>query len=156
MDKKEEVLLMQVRLICAGTREFKNYNVLSTVLRDTCEEIEKKIKKTNPDETVEFEIVSGKAAGPDTMGETYAKNHKLALAEFPAKWAEEGKYAGFKRNKRMADYANEADKGVLVAFWDYNSRGTENMIKEARALDNIEVHIIDVSGSIDKEDKKED
>ena len=46
---------------------------------------------------------------------------------FPADWDLEGKSAGFKRNVKMAEYAD-----ALVAFWDGESKGTKHMIEIAK------------------------
>ncbi len=42
-------------------------------------------------------------------------------------WDIHGKSAGHIRNAEMADYAD-----ALIAFWDGKSRGTANMIENAR------------------------
>ena len=68
-------------------------------------------------------IVSGKAPGVDTVGETVAKRLGIPVKEFPADWKKYNKAAGHIRNRQMADYAD-----VLVAIWDGKSRGTGNMI----------------------------
>lgn len=44
-----------------------------------------------------------------------------------ADWDLDGKSAGFKRNVKMAEYAD-----ALVAFWDGSSRGTKHMIDIAK------------------------
>lgn len=72
------------------------------------------------------EIVSGMAKGVDAWAVKYAQDHGIRLREFYAQW-EHGRWAGHIRNKRMAEYAD-----ALVAVWDGRSKGTENMIKEAR------------------------
>jgi hypothetical protein len=71
------------------------------------------------------EIVSGGAQGVDWQAELYAKKHTLKFTEFPAKWDELGKAAGFARNIQMADYAD-----ALVAVWDGGSKGTFHMISQ--------------------------
>jgi len=124
---------MKIRIIVAGGRKFNNYQILedfvSTFIKN---EILKngtiKLKRE------EIEIVSGRAAGPDTMGEEYSKKHGLGLALFPADWEGKGKYAGYIRNEEMAKYASreDCDKGYLLAFWDGVSRGTKNMIENAQ------------------------
>lgn len=69
------------------------------------------------------EIVSGGAQGVDFLAKLYAKKHTLKFTEFPAKWDEYGKSAGFVRNVQMADYAD-----ALIAIWDGKSKGTMHMI----------------------------
>ena len=72
------------------------------------------------------EVVSGRAKGADTFGETWAYATKTLIKIFPADWNKYGKSAGLIRNQEMADYAD-----ALVAFWDKKSRGTRSMISIA-------------------------
>ena len=95
------------------------------------------------------EIVSGKASGVDSAGETYARKHQITLKVFPAKWEENatktnkfGKpynpLAGHERNAKMADYADS-----LLLIWDGKSSGSANMKKcaEEKGLNIYEVTI---------------
>ena len=85
-------------------------------------------------------IVSGTAKGADKLGELYAKNKSYPVHPFPADWHLHGKSAGYKRNKRMAQYAD-----ALVAFYDGSSKGTGHMINLAKDYIsepmNIHVHV---------------
>ncbi len=76
----------------------------------------------------EFEIVSAKAKGADTLGEEYAKNKKLPIAEFPPDWKRYRKVAGPIRNGEMAEYADMA-----IVFWNGNTHqsGSKNMIDQS-------------------------
>lgn len=105
-----------MKVIVAGSRSFNNYGLL-----------EKKLNKILSRCIASAEIVSGGAKGADTMGERYAKAHKLSVHRFPAQWEKYGRSAGYKRNAEMAEFAD-----ALVAFWDGASRGTEHMINLAR------------------------
>ena len=100
-----------LKIIVAGGRDFKNYRYLA-----------EKLDWIIGDRT-DVEIVCGLARGADMMGYRYAKERKLSIAEFPADWNKYGKGAGYRRNGEMARYAD-----CLVAFWDYESKGTEHMI----------------------------
>ena len=75
------------------------------------------------------------------MGEHYAIAHNLPLLRFPADWHTHGKSAGPIRNRKMAKYASQADRGVLFAFWDWKSRGTQSMVYLAQQ-EKLEVHVI--------------
>ena len=108
----------EYRLVVAGCRDYNDYSVASV-------EIEKHIKKC--DENCSVIIVSGCAEGADKLGERYATEHHLNIERYPAEWEKYGKYAGPKRNAQMAKVAD----GVLV-FWDGKSRGTKNMIENAK------------------------
>ncbi len=120
-----------MKVIVAGGRDYNDYNELCKV----CDYMLQ--NQTN------IEIVSGKAPGADTLGETYGKASGYPIRPFPADWNDftepclikhrrDGtKYnalAGHKRNRKMAAYAD-----VLIAFWDGDSNGTLNMINQAKA-----------------------
>lgn len=104
------------RVIIAGCRDYTDYKTLKEfadhMLSNTKEEIQ---------------IVSGGASGADALGERYAQEKGYSLIRFPADWNKYGRSAGPKRNKQMAQYAD-----ALIAFWDGKSKGTKNMIDEAR------------------------
>lgn len=101
-----------MRCIIAGGRQFDDYETLCEVM--ACfPEVSK--------------VVSGCAAGADTLGIEWARSKGLPVDEFPAKWTRHGRRAGFIRNTTMARNAD-----MLVAFWDGVSPGTRHMIKEAR------------------------
>ena len=61
------------------------------------------------------------------MGERYAHERGYAVEKYHADWNRDGKAAGPIRNTQMAKVAD-----ALIAFWDGNSRGTQNMIDLAR------------------------
>ena len=120
------------KIIIAGGRNFYNYNLLKEKLD--------KLKNQIGD----FEIVSGKASGADSLGEKYAKENRLIIHEFYAPWndiqnkpySELGKrkdgssywkLAGPFRNEQMAKFSD----GCIV-FWDGKSSGTKNMIELAK------------------------
>lgn len=86
------------------------------------------------------EIVSGGAKGVDTLGELWAAENDVPVALFPADWDYHGKKAGPIRNRQMAEYAD-----ALIAFWDGESRGTGNMIKQAKSM-GLSVTIFPLSG----------
>lgn len=108
--------MQELRVIIAGGRDFKDYDLL----KFTCDHILKGQENV--------QIVSGKASGADTLGEIYAKEKSFSIAEFPADWDKYGKSAGYRRNSDMATYGN-----VLIAFWDGKSRGTKHMIDLAKS-----------------------
>ena len=111
-----------LKLIIAGSRTFKCYEI---VQRATDEIIEK-LKKSgyNCDEV---EIVSGTATGADHLGELYAVRNGFHVKMFPADWNEYGNKAGPIRNGVMAKYAD-----ACIVFWDGKSRGSKSMIELAK------------------------
>lgn len=84
------------------------------------------------------EVVSGGAAGVDRFGEQLAREDGIPIKVFPADWNSHGKAAGPIRNREMAEYGD-----ALVAVWDGKSRGTKNMIDEAKAKNRpVYIHTI--------------
>jgi hypothetical protein len=114
-----------VKVIVAGGRDFKDYNLLKSKLDLLLSNI------TEP-----IEIVSGAANGADKLGEKYAKDQGLSLKQFPANWNKFNKSAGYIRNKEMAEYATHC-----VCFWDGKSKGTKHMIDLAKEL-NLKVRVV--------------
>ncbi|GAK03277.1 phage chromosome segregation protein [Geomicrobium sp. JCM 19037] len=104
------------RVIVAGSRDFSNYEFLRSRL-------DWALYERNED----IAIVSGGASGADALGERYADERGLIIVKYPADWSTHGKAAGPIRNREMA-----ANADALAAFWDGKSRGTKNMIDEAR------------------------
>ena len=112
-----------VKIIIAGTRTFDNY----TLLRKTMCSLFGQVPQS------QMEIISGHCpTGADSLGELFAKRNGIRLTLFPADWAKYGKAAGPVRNRQMAEYA--APDGYCVIFWDGKSRGSKNMIEEARKM----------------------
>ena len=106
-------------VIIAGGRYFSNYELLRAFVD---------VKLSRIAKEKQIEIVSGGATGADALGERYAKEKGYLLRRFPADWKQYGRAAGVRRNKEMAQNAD-----ALIAFWNGESRGTKNMIEEARA-----------------------
>ena len=105
-----------MKVIVAGGRDFKDYHLLKETLDNFQQEY--------GDIT---EVVSGGARGSDKLGEKYANENTIPIKRFVPDWEGLGKKAGFVRNRQMGDYAKEHN-GMLVAFWDRQSRGTKGMI----------------------------
>lgn len=84
-------------------------------------------------------LVSGRAAGVDSIAEMTANRLGIKKIIFPAEWSKFGRQAGFVRNKLIAQ---ECDR--LVAFWYRMSGGTGNTIHEAKKLGK-EVLVIEPS-----------
>ena len=106
------------RVIIAGTRSFNDYELL----RDSCNNLLSEKQRTHT-----VVVISGTARGADQMGERYARERGFQLRRFPADWEQYGKSAGHIRNAKMAGNAD-----ALIAFWDGESKGTKNMIDNAR------------------------
>lgn len=74
-------------------------------------------------------VISGRATGPDKLGEMWAKKNGVGIAAFPADWDRFGKGAGHIRNEEMGVLA---EAGIIL--WDGKSRGTSHMMGVMRKL----------------------
>lgn len=110
------------KVVIAGSRDFTDYDFLKRVL-------DSRIFDTDV-------IISGGARGVDTLAELYAKERGLKCIVFRADWKKYGKSAGPIRNRQMAMEGTH-----LIAFWDGESRGTKNMIEQAKNF-NLDVEVI--------------
>lgn len=93
-----------------------------------------------PDDLHITEVVSGTAAGVDTLGEQWAEDWDIPVKRFPAEWEKYGKRAGHIRNDEMARYAE-----ACVIFWDGESNGTRDMIQLA-AKCGLKLFVFTVKG----------
>lgn len=109
-----------VRIIVAGGRDFGDYRLLA----DTLDALLPNMG------TKDITLVSGGCRGADALGERYADEHGIRVKRFPAEWKTYGRAAGPIRNRQMAEFSAEV-KGILLAFWDGQSRGTASMISLA-------------------------
>ena len=75
------------------------------------------------------EVVTGGAQGVDSLAEAWARRNRVPVTVVPADWARHGRAAGPIRNRQMALTARH-----LLAIWNGKSRGTEDMIRQARKL----------------------
>jgi len=103
-----------MRTIIAGSRSINNYATVCQAVQRSGFSISR--------------VLSGMAAGVDTLAIRYAKDYGLPLDRFPAQWSTWGRSAGYRRNVQMAENAD-----ALIAVWDGNSRGTRHMIQVAKA-----------------------
>jgi len=103
-----------MKTIVAGPRDFTDRELVFNALTFAGEYI--------------TEVVSGGAKGVDALGEAWARENLIPIRRFPADWDYHGRKAGPIRNRQMAEYADQ-----LLAFWDGESKGTGNMIRQAKA-----------------------
>lgn len=107
-----------MKVIIAGSRSIKNYDIVKKAIKDSG--FKNDIKQ----------IVSGAAIGVDMLGIRYAIENNINLKIFKVTkndWNKYGKKAGIIRNRAMGDYAD-----ALIAVWDSKSRGTYDMINYAK------------------------
>jgi len=119
-----------VIIAIVGSRDYTDYAHLSETIQELFE-------LSNVDM-----IISGGARGADTLAEEFAKLNGIPVKVIPAKWNELGKSAGIIRNCQIV---KESD--VIVAFWDYSSRGTKHTIEECKRQ-NKEYYVVDTRSVI--------
>jgi hypothetical protein len=110
-----------MKTIIAGGRDITDY-----------ETVVKAIEQSQFDIT---EVVSGMALGVDTLAIAFANDNNIPVKQFPADWNKHGRAAGPIRNGQMAEYAD-----ALIAVWDGESKGTKNMITQAKQ-NHLKVYI---------------
>lgn len=103
------------RVIIAGSRNFNDFELLEKKMLYFLQ------NKKN------IIVLCGGARGADDLGRQFAEMHDFMVEMFPADWKKFGKRAGVVRNREMAKSAS-----ACVVFWDGQSRGTANMIEEAK------------------------
>lgn len=113
-----------MRVLVCGSRHFNDYKKLEEVL----------------DRYEISGIISGAARGADSLGEEYAKLRSIPVVRFPALWDTYGRRAGPIRNSQML---KEGQPKFVVAFRANNSRGTRNMIDQAKKA-GVETMVVDI------------
>lgn len=72
-------------------------------------------------------IVSGGAAGADSLAERYAAEHGIPTRIHLPDWKRYGRSAGVQRNRLIVE-----DADIVLAFWDGVSKGTASTIRLAQ------------------------
>lgn len=72
-------------------------------------------------------VLCGEARGVDSLGRAWATARNIPVESYPADWSQFGHAAGPRRNRQMA-----ANADALILVWDGSSRGSGNMLREAR------------------------
>lgn len=114
---------MKYKLAVIGSRNFNNYNLLSSTLNKYKDKIS--------------HIVSGGARGADDLSERWANENDIPTIIFLADWNTHGKKAGMLRNH---DIIKECD--ACIAFWDGESNGTKHSISLCESKYNKPIKII--------------
>lgn len=118
-----------MRILVCGSRHFDDWALLNETLQPY-----------NPWETKDWtlEIIEGGAKGADFLARVWAKYNQVPWTEYPADWKNHGMAAGPIRNKQMLD---EGKPDLIIAFMFKDSRGTKNMVEQAKKA-GVETRII--------------
>jgi len=106
-----------VKLAIVGSRTFDDFTLMNEII--CCHFVDHPLDKLTT-------IISGGARGADAIAKRFAlimSSEGIKYQEFPAKWNEFGKSAGFKRNQQIVDACD-----MVLAFWDGKSKGTKHTI----------------------------
>lgn len=102
-----------MKVLVCGSRHFNNPNLMKEVL----------------DKYQIDEIIEGEARGADTLALLYGLKTNIPVRRYPADWNKHGKAAGPIRNSQML---KEGKPDLVVAFLYNDSRGTKNMVEQAK------------------------
>lgn len=111
-----------MRLLVCGSRTWTDYRRLRRTLEAT-------VAQRQADSVT---IIEGGARGADRMAGHLAYLHGWGLEVYPARWEQQGRAAGVRRNARMLDRGRP---DLVVAFTVgplQHSRGTADMVRRAR------------------------
>ena len=78
------------------------------------------------------QVISGGAAGADTLGEQWAQKYGIPLTVLKPDWTAHGKGAGIRRNTDIILAATH-----VIAFPSAQSRGTRDSIRKAQQYGRI-------------------
>lgn len=132
-----------MKTVIAGTRAICDYEVLKQAIAESGFTITR--------------VISGDARGVDKLGVQWAKENDIPVDKFRPQWYDSNgnfqRWAGFNRNIDMAKVAE-----ALIAVWDGQSKGTNQMINAATSrglkvfVKIIEVPDVDLTEELNKPD----
>ena len=82
------------------------------------------------------QIISGGAAGIDSAAERYARGHGIAFRKILPDYEQYGRRAPLIRDTQIVE-----ESELVLAFWDFSSRGTSFTISECLRL-GVPVRVI--------------
>lgn len=106
------------RLIVAGGRDFKDYDMLARTLDESAAKLASKGKT--------LIVVCDMAKGADMLGKEWADNNHIPVDKHPADWDKHGNTANDRNHEAIMQIADGA-----IVFWDGISRKERHMIETA-------------------------
>lgn len=117
-----------IHLAIVGSRKYNDADTF-------CDHVDAWIKEHGKPKT----IISGGAAGADTLAALYARAHNISLTLYQPDWKQFGRAAGPKRNQQIVDACSH-----VLAFPSQHGRGTQDTMRKAnRANKPVSVHYVD-------------
>lgn len=117
-----------MKLLVCGDRRFTDFDKVESAMLSILN-----LAETNT-------IIEGEAKGADTTARLVAEKHGIECKGFPANWSRYGRAAGPIRNKQMLV---EGEPDAVLAFLSPESRGTRNMVNQAKSL-GLKVTIVEI------------
>jgi hypothetical protein len=118
---------MNKTVIVSGSRTITDYDVVKQVI------------ESSPWFGSIAQVYVGDAKGVDALVVRWCKENGIGYTIFRAEWGRYGRSAGPERNGEMIQQGGEA----LIAVWDGESKGTKDMMRQARKH-SIPVHSVEV------------
>lgn len=129
-----------MKVLVCGSRHFGFKLEERDKIFGVIEEAVESCKDLNTSEYNNLTIIQGEAKGVDRAAGEWAVLCNVPQERYPADWNKHGKAAGPIRNKQMLD---EGKPDLVVAFLAKDSRGTANMVEQARKA-GVEVKVVDI------------
>ncbi|MDP2455132.1 MULTISPECIES: DUF2493 domain-containing protein [unclassified Kaistella] len=107
-----------LNIAIVGGRDFNDYELMKNVLNEYID-----------NKTFINAIVSGGAAGTDTLAEKYAAEMEIELIVYRPDYKKYGRSAALLRNTEIVEKSD-----IVFAFWDGKSRGTMDSINKAKKM----------------------
>lgn len=124
-----------MKTIIAGSRSIDRLSARRWDYETLISRIEQAVTKSGFEVS---EVITGGAGGPDRAGEQWAAKHGIPITTIKPNW-KLGKGAGLIANRQLAE-AGE----VLIALYDGESTGTQDMIEHMKAA-GLPVHVVVVA-----------
>jgi hypothetical protein len=118
-----------MRVLICGSRDYgfkleQRDQVFNVIAEET-----ETLKNPYTSEYENLTIIQGGAKGVDKAAGHWAVGNNVPQEVYPADWEKYGKAAGPIRNKQMLD---EGKPDLVIAFINPGSKGTRNMIDQAK------------------------
>ena len=116
--------IMHKNVVIAGSRSITDKRKVFPYIKEGLVELAEKFE---PHVFKVKKIISGGARGIDSLAEEFALAYNIPFKRMDADWDQYGKKAGHLRNAEMAEKGD-----ALILIWDGESRGSKNMLSEAK------------------------